>query len=101
MATDAESPWDDLLSDIRVHQVHFKQGIVACWEGAMADLGLSLSKPPPHHLFGLLTTVARTESEWPDSNDQIDEICQAMDVRTYLLLDEAEDCFDRFKDCLS
>lgn len=46
MATDVESPWDDLLSDIRVHQMHLKQDIVACWEGAIADLVLSSSRPP-------------------------------------------------------
>lgn len=44
MITDIESPWDDLLSDIRVHQVHLKQDIVACFEKAIADLGLSSSR---------------------------------------------------------
>lgn len=46
MVTDVESPWDDLLADIWVHQVRLKQGIVACWDGAIADLGLSSSRPP-------------------------------------------------------
>lgn len=100
MATDVESPWDDLLSDIRVHQVHLKQGIAACWEKAIADLGLS-SSTSLFQFLSFLTTFARTESEWPDSNDQIDEIGRAMDVRKHLLLDGAEDRFDRFKDCLS
>ncbi|ROW15159.1 hypothetical protein VPNG_03093 [Cytospora leucostoma] len=79
MAADFESPWNDLLSDIRGHQVHFKQGTVACWDEAIADL----------------------ESEWPGSNDQVEEISRAMDVRKYLLLDSAEDIYDYFNDCLS
>lgn len=41
MAADIETPWDDLLSDIRAHQVHLKHGIFTCWEEAIADLGLS------------------------------------------------------------
>lgn len=46
-------------------------------------------------------TLDYTESEWPDSNDQVDEIARAMDVRKHLLLDRAEDIFDRFTDRLS
>lgn len=44
MATDVESPWDDLLSDIRIHQLNLKQGIGACWEEAIAVLGLFPSR---------------------------------------------------------
>lgn len=54
-----------------------------------------------NQLSKFLTTVTRIESEWPDSNDQVDEIGRAMDTRKHLLLDGAEDIFDRFTDRLS
>lgn len=41
MSADIASPWDDLVSDIRAHKVHLRHGIFACWEEAIADLGLS------------------------------------------------------------
>lgn len=54
-----------------------------------------------YQLFIFLTTVARAESEWPDFNDQVDEIGRAMDARKHLLIDGVEDIFDRFTDRLS
>lgn len=44
LAADVQSPWDDLLSDVRAHKVHLRQAIFACWEEAIVYLGLSLSE---------------------------------------------------------
>jgi hypothetical protein len=52
-------------------------------------------------LFSVLTFLGRAESEWPDSNDQVDDIGQALDVRKDLLIDTVEDKFDRFNDLVS
>lgn len=41
---DVEPSWDDLMSDIRAHEMEFKQCILTCWEDAIATLGLSLFK---------------------------------------------------------
>lgn len=40
MVADMKSPWDNLISDIRAEKVNMKQGVVACWEEAIAILGL-------------------------------------------------------------
>ena len=55
----------------------------------------------PNQLFSFLTSVARTESEWPDSNDQVGEISRALEVRKDLLLDGAEEIVERFNDYVS
>lgn len=44
MAADVESPWDDLLSDIRTEQLNLKQCLGACWDEAIVFLGLSSPK---------------------------------------------------------
>lgn len=46
MAADNETPWGDLLSDIRAYKVNLKQGIVVCWEEALAVLGSPSPKIP-------------------------------------------------------
>ncbi|KAH8760482.1 hypothetical protein F5883DRAFT_563809 [Diaporthe sp. PMI_573] len=79
MVADMKSPWDNLISDIRAEKVNMKQGVVACWEEAIVIL----------------------ESEWPGSNDEGDDIGQALDVRKDLLIDTVEDKFDRFNDLVS
>lgn len=50
MAADIESPWSNLLSDIRAHQLQLRHDIFACWEEAVADLGLSPWKSPINYL---------------------------------------------------
>lgn len=99
MATDVEPLWDELLSDIRIHQGNLKQGIGACWEEAIAVLGLSPSGSSII-CFDLLTPIACscTESEWPESESQVDQIARALDTRKHLFLDEVENVTDHFND---
>ncbi|KAL1870775.1 hypothetical protein Daus18300_005095 [Diaporthe australafricana] len=42
-----------------------------------------------------------TESEWPESDDQIVEMALALEARKDLLLDGTRAIFDRFVDCLT
>lgn len=76
MAKDVESPWVDLLSDIRTHQLNLKQRLGACWDEAIVVLGLSSSKSlmscpisshplPAQNLSGLLVTIKLTKSAEP------------------------------------
>ena len=48
MAADNETPWGHLLSDVRAYRVNLKQGILACWEEALAVLG---SPSPKGQMF--------------------------------------------------